>query len=73
MNAEIAEFIRLGRDQRIFCLFVDDASPDDCLPAALSREGGAEPLAADVLADGRRGAKLKLIAAILNVGYDRLR
>ncbi len=73
VNAEVAEFIRLGRNDRIFCLFVDETPPDECLPDALRVDGGAEPLGADVHADGRRSAKLKLIAALLDVSYDTLR
>jgi Tfp pilus assembly protein PilF len=85
VNAEIRTFTALGRRNRIQCLIIAGeplaaSSPggdpaQECLPAALFEEGGAEPLAADLRSgrDGRQAAKLKLLAGILGVGYDELR
>lgn len=80
VNEEIRTFRRLGRQHRIHCLIIEGephaADPNlECLPPALSEDGAAEPLAADVRPgqDGKRGAKLKLIASILGVPYDDLR
>ncbi len=78
VNAEIDEFIRLGKSHRIFCLIVDGIPGDqvqECLPGALRLDGISEPLAADARpnADGRTGAKLKIAAALLDVGLDELR
>jgi tetratricopeptide (TPR) repeat protein len=78
VNEEIREFIRLGRAERIYCLIVGGGEPGDLrpyLPPALLENGRGEPLAADVRKDkdGRGGALLKLIAAILGLNYDELR
>ena len=69
VNQEIEEFIRLGRTHRILCFAIDD--PEQSQPAALAH---LEPLAADARpeADGRNGAKLKLIAGLLELRYDDL-
>ncbi|WP_028081530.1 TIR domain-containing protein [Solimonas soli] len=85
VNEEVETFKKLGRQERILCLKVDetDDSGSCFVPALLQHyddEGqpsgqAAEPLAADVgaQADGRDGAVLKLIAGMLGVGYDDLR
>ena len=77
VGEEIREFARLGRQQRIFCVIVDgDPGSDDraCFPRALEEAGLLEPLAADVRnwADGKRVAKLKLVAGILCIRLDKL-
>ncbi|HEU4452664.1 MAG TPA: TIR domain-containing protein [Longimicrobium sp.] len=89
VNKEIAEFKAAGGEQRVFCLIVagepyaGDAR-EECFPEAIRYRVGpdrrvtdepAEPLAADVRpqGDGRRNASLKLLAGILDVGYDALR
>lgn len=77
VGEEIREFARLGRQQRIFCVIVDGdpASPDRaCFPGALEEAGLQEPLAADARtwADGKRVAKLKLVAGILGIRLDKL-
>lgn len=75
VDAEIRAFRALGRGQRVLALIVDgDPAPGaerDCFPPAL-RE--VEPLAADMRpeADGRRRAKLKLLAGMLGVSADEL-
>lgn len=85
VNQEVETFKKLGREQRILCLKVDEIEDSAAcfVPALLQRydaEGRptgepAEPLAADIAAraDGRDGAVLKLIAGMLGVGYDELR
>ena len=77
---EIRAFIALGRAQFIRLIVVDGephaADPQrECLPPSLSASGAPEPLAADGRpeADGKQGAKLKLLAGILGVPYDELR
>jgi len=69
VNEEIGAFIDLGRERNILCFAIEEIST--CLPSALEH---LQPLAADARpeADGRRGAKLKLIAGLLNVRYDEL-
>jgi len=75
VNAEIDIFRNLHPDneQKIFALIID-GSPPDCFPPALT-EGGIEPIAADARenGDGKADAKLKLIAGLLGVGFDRLK
>lgn len=87
VNEEILTFKRLGRSGRIFCLIVDGephgTGETECFPEALRyewRDNGisdapAEPLAADARrgGDGRKLAKLKLIAGMLDVNLDDLR
>ena len=72
VNAEIEAFTKLGRNDNIYCVLVDDATLQECLPAAIDQLGG-EPLVADVYAEKRNNAKLRLIAGMLGVGYDDLR
>lgn len=76
INREVEAFAGWGRRERILACVVD-GTPNtgderECFPPALR---GQEPLAADVrrTADGRNGAKLKLLAGMLGVGYDALR
>ena len=78
VDAEVQEYQRLGRGARIFCLLVEaqpDGSIEGCFPPSLIGADGSEPLAADLRKqmDGRIAAKLKLIAGILELDYDRLR
>jgi tetratricopeptide (TPR) repeat protein len=76
VDAEVQEFQRLGRKERIFCLLAEpqaDGSITGCFPPSLMGADGSEPLAADLRIDGRTGAKLKLIAGILGLDYDQLR
>lgn len=80
VNEEIREFVRLGRQSRIFCIIVDgEAAPGEtstaCFPTALAEAGLHEPLAADVRkwADGKYLARLKLIAGLLDIPLDQLR
>ncbi|MDP9142337.1 MAG: TIR domain-containing protein [Pseudomonadota bacterium] len=89
VDAEIRRYKALGRENRILALIVDgephatDAA-QECFPEALrykvNRRGDltdepSEPIAADArpFADHKHGAKLKLISALLGVGYDELR
>jgi tetratricopeptide (TPR) repeat protein len=78
VNAEVEEYQRLGRAARTFCLLVEaqeNGSIEGCFPPALIGEDGSEPLAADLRSqmDGRTAAKLKIIAGILGLDFDRLR
>ena len=83
VDEEIRYFKSLGREERILALIVDgdplSATPgESCFPPALTgQEHGQrhEPLAADArkYADGRSGAKLKLVAGILGIRLDELR
>jgi tetratricopeptide (TPR) repeat protein len=83
---EIAEFKRLGRANNILALIVKGRpfqTHQDCFPSALTHrgdrpskegtEGDADLLAADVDADGRHLAILKLVAGLLGVELDELR
>ena len=80
VGEEIRLFASLGRTDRIFCIIVDGEAADDgpvsaCFHPALAEIGHTEPLAADVRkwADGKRVAKLKLIAGLLGIRLDELR
>jgi tetratricopeptide (TPR) repeat protein len=83
VNEEIRFFHGLGREDRIFALIVDgDPQSRDpaqqCFPPALAEKPDGsrhEPLAADArkYADGRRLAKLKLVAGVLGIRLDELR
>jgi tetratricopeptide (TPR) repeat protein len=79
----VREFQRLGGGERIHCLIVDDgsggATPAPCFPSALSERpwssaAPGEPIAADARysGDGKANARLKLIAGILGISYDKL-
>lgn len=77
VGEEIRQFARLGGTDRIFCMVVDgdpvsSDSKRTCFPAALAEIGIHEPLAADVRkwADGKRNAKLKLVAGLLGLRLD---
>jgi len=74
VEAEIRAFQKLGRGDRVFCLIVD-GEPHACFGPVLRGEDGEEPIAADVRpeGDGKTNAKLKLIAGLLDVGFDELR
>ncbi|WP_225421349.1 toll/interleukin-1 receptor domain-containing protein [Sphingomonas parva] len=69
---EIATFRSLQPDRPILAAIVD-GEPAECFPCGLA-EGGAEPLAADLRAegDGRRLGVLKLVAGLAGVDLDAL-
>ena len=69
---EIETFRELHPDRPIFAAIVE-GEPDQCFPPAL-RDGGIEPLAADLRkeGDGRRLGVLKLVAGLAGVGLDAL-
>jgi tetratricopeptide (TPR) repeat protein len=69
VNAETEHFLSLGRADRIYAVSVE--SPPVFPPAFA--EHGREPLAADLLHDGRRATVLKLAAGMLGIPYDGLR
>lgn len=88
VDEEVERFKKLGRSNRIFCVIVDGdpavaGSEQDCFPPALRKsydadgnevDGEAEPVAADARphADGKKLARFKLIAGMLDVGLDEL-
>jgi hypothetical protein len=69
---EVASFRELHPGRPIFTAIVE-GEPDQCFPPTL-REGGIEPLAADLRkdGDGRRLGLLKLVAGLAGVGLDAL-
>ncbi len=89
VNQEIETFKKLGRSDRIFSLIVDGdpgaVNTDlDCFPPAMRERydaagilqpGGTESIAADARkqGDGRKLARLKIIAGLISVGLDDLR
>lgn len=80
VNEEIRTFVAMGRRDRIRLIVVDGEplSPDparNCIPPAILEGAEGEPLAADARPgqDGRDGAQLKVLAALLGVPYDELR
>lgn len=80
VQEEVLAFRRLGRAERIFCLLVEgEPLSEACFVPALLPAGHGddmtEPIAADARKhkDGRRNAKLKLIAGLLDLDYDALR
>jgi tetratricopeptide (TPR) repeat protein len=83
VNEEVRTFRALGRGDRIRCLIVDGephaGGDGECFaPALLHDDAGLplpEPLGADVraTADGKDGARLKIIAGLLDIPYDSLR
>lgn len=87
VNREVAWFKTHKEKSRILALIVDGEpghETENCFPRALTHKIGPDlqpteesedpPLAADARAagDGKRGAKLKLAAALLGVGLDDL-
>jgi hypothetical protein len=74
VEAEILEFQSLGRKPKILAVIADPDprhAVDDFFPPPLC--GDDEPLAADIEKDGFHNAKLKLIAGILGIGFDKLK
>ena len=75
VGQEIEHFKAIGRGNRIFCLLVDGGA-ESLPPQLLTTVRGEplEPLAADPRehADGKRLAKLKLIAGMLELQLDQL-
>ena len=75
VNAEIETFRGLHPDNenKIYALIIE-GEPPECFPPDLIANG-AEPIAADAreVGDGKGDAKLKLIAGMLGVGFDRLK
>jgi tetratricopeptide (TPR) repeat protein len=84
VDEEILRFRALHGGSRILAVIAEDLpedAPQDCFPAALRQRLDAtgnpqpyEPIAADPRpsGDGRRMARLKLLAAMLGVGLDEL-
>lgn len=82
VNEEVRQFQALGRAARVLCMIVDGdpgapVGQGGCFPPALFdgvQDSEAEPLAADAreFADGKKLAKLKLVAGLLGVRLDEL-
>jgi tetratricopeptide (TPR) repeat protein len=84
VQEEIVRFRELHGSARILAVVLEgrpEAGEDSCFPPALrywvgdpQAAGGLEPIAADLRpgADGRRRARLKLLAGMLGVGLDEL-
>ena len=89
VNQEVLEFKRMGRADHILCIITEDVAPTadpikDCFCPALKFEldeqgelsdRPSEPIAADARpnGDGYKGARLKLVAGLLGVGFDGLK
>lgn len=73
VDAEIRTFRKVRTPKRIFAVILD-GEPDEAFPAALT-EGGIEPLAVDFRqhVDVKRDARLRLVAALLNIEFDALK
>ena len=73
VDKEIASFQALGRPDRVLAVVVEGepnaGDERECFPPALR---DTEPLAADARpqGDGKRDARLKLLAGMLGVGFD---
>lgn len=76
VNEEVRAFKAMGREQHVLCLIVDGepnlTGEGACLPDAVR---DSEPIAADAREgkDGRANALLKLLAGMLELGFDELR
>jgi tetratricopeptide (TPR) repeat protein len=76
VNKEIETFRSLGRQDRVLAIIVDGEPNADnnreCFPPALRR---FEPIAADARhdGDGKKDAKLKLLAGMLGVSFDAIK
>ncbi len=79
VDKEISAFKRIGRGHRTFALIIDGEPHDpehECFPEALKKTISgepSEPLAVDIRKFGRDDAALRLVAGILDLGYDDLR
>jgi eukaryotic-like serine/threonine-protein kinase len=76
VNREIETFLAMGRADRVFAVIVDGepnaGDARECFPPALR---GLNLVAADARrhGDGKTGARLKLLAGMLGVGFEALR
>lgn len=81
VNQEIETFVAVHGARRVFPLIIDgepnSGDERECFPPALRGEGaaGLEPIAGDLRphADGRRDGALKVIAGLLDVGFDAIK
>ena len=76
VNSEILHFLAIGRDGRILPIIVDgvphSGDPDsECYPLALLNLVD-DPPGVDIKALGRRKARLRMVATLLDVQYDEL-
>lgn len=73
VNQEVEIFISLGRTKRIFPFIVEGNSPKDFFPPALlNLPPEEERLGGDVNKNGRDAAFVKVVAGMLNIGFDSL-
>ena len=84
VNEEIKIFKGFGRSDRIFTLIIDgepnasiksENGFNECFPKELRSDKQPEPIAADVRTqgDGKENAKLKLLAGVLGLEFDKLK
>lgn len=81
VNQEIESFVAEHGAQRVFPLIIEgepnSGDRQECFPPALRGEGvsGLEPIAGDLRphADGQRDGTLKVIAGLLDVGFDAIK
>lgn len=81
VNHEIETFVAVHGARRVFPLIIDgepnSGDERECFPPSLRGEGaaGLEPIAGDLRphADGRRDGTLKVIAGLLDVGFDTIK
>lgn len=73
VNKEIETFISFGRTERIFPFIVGGDSPKEFFPSALlNLPINEERLGGNVNKNGRDAAFVKIVAGMLNLGFDAL-
>lgn len=73
VNQEIETFIALGRTDYIFPFIVEGNSPIEFFPPSLlALPSDQERLGGDVSKNGRDAAFVKIVAGMLNLGFDSL-
>ena len=73
VNQEIETFISIGKTNRIFPFIVEGNSPKEFFPPALSSlPKKEERLGGDINKNGRDAAFIKVVAGMLNLGFDNL-
>ena len=73
VNQEIETFISIGKTNRIFPFIVEGNSPKEFFPPALSSlPKKEERLGGDINKNGRDAAFIKVVAGMLNIGFDNL-
>lgn len=73
VNQEVETFISFGRTAHIFPFIVDGDSPSEFFPPALlNLPKNEERLGGEVSKNGRDAAFIKIVAGMLDVGFDSL-